>query len=140
MGKNSIPEVDFAEDQLWAKLVIEQGYKKAYADNAAVYHSHSYTVWQTFRRSFDESRALKRLFGYKVCSSLFMAVGQVVKCSLNDLHYLVAEGGVIKNRWAIVKTPFLSLAKQAGYYLGHSGIAEHKLGNMISLDRSLKNK
>jgi rhamnosyltransferase len=132
------PEVDFAEDQLWAKLIIESGYKKAYADKAAVFHSHSYSIVQTFRRSFDESRALKRLFGYSLCESLGNGVKQVVNCTLNDLRYLLKEGGAIKNIRLILKVPFLLLAKQVGYYLGDSGIAERRVGDFISLDSSLK--
>ncbi|WP_454193581.1 glycosyltransferase family 2 protein [Paenibacillus sp. Marseille-Q7038] len=40
------PDVDFAEDQLWAKGIIEKGLKKAYAPDAVVYHSHNYTFWR----------------------------------------------------------------------------------------------
>ncbi|EFM89336.1 glycosyl transferase family protein [Actinobacillus pleuropneumoniae] len=35
-----------------AKLILA-GYKIAYVGNAKVYHSHSYTIWQEFKRYFD---------------------------------------------------------------------------------------
>src|SRR5919106_5884300 len=36
------PEVEFAEDQLWAKTVLESGYRTVYCADSLVYHSHSY--------------------------------------------------------------------------------------------------
>lgn len=61
------PDVDFAEDQIWAQRVIEAGWKKAYCHEAAVFHSHDYGPLGRLRRSFDESSALHRLFGYRLC-------------------------------------------------------------------------
>jgi len=58
------PEVDFSEDQAWARVIIEAGFKKAYSSDAAVYHSHNYGLWERFQRSFDESMALDDLFHY----------------------------------------------------------------------------
>lgn len=52
------PEVEFAEDQLWAKRVLEAGYKTAYRADSLVYHSHGYGPWSNFRRHFDHARAL----------------------------------------------------------------------------------
>ena len=132
------PEVDFAEDQLWAKLVIEKGYKKAYADKAAVFHSHTYNVRETFRRSFDESRALKRLFGYRLCTSLSQLFFQTSRCTLNDWRYLFQEKVVLKSYLLMIRVPFLCLAKQSGYYLGQNRIAESQVGDLLSLDGSLK--
>lgn len=132
------PEVDFAEDQLWAKMIIEKGYKKAYVDKAAVFHSHSYSIADTFRRSFDESRALKRLFGYKLCQSLMSLFLQSYKCALNDWRYLFQEKAVMKSRFLMIRIPLLCLARQAGYYLGYTNMAERKMGDFISLDSSLK--
>ena len=60
------PDVDFAEDQIWALKVIEAGWKKAFAPNAAVFHSHEYGVFDHLRRAFDESHAFFRLFGYRL--------------------------------------------------------------------------
>jgi rhamnosyltransferase len=60
------PDVDFAEDQAWAKKIIEAGYIKAYAHEAVVYHSHDYSLFERLQRSFDESFAFKRYFGYKL--------------------------------------------------------------------------
>ncbi len=56
--QHPFPEVEFAEDQLWAKRVLEAGYKTAYRADSLVYHSHAYGPWMNLRRHFDHARAL----------------------------------------------------------------------------------
>jgi rhamnosyltransferase len=68
------PDVEFAEDQIWAHRVIEAGYSKAYADNAVVHHSHDYGTLERFQRAFDESSAFRVLFGYSLCGTPFKAL------------------------------------------------------------------
>jgi rhamnosyltransferase len=46
-------DVIIGEDQHIAAQMITKDYKIAYAAQAEVYHSHSYTVWQEFQRYFD---------------------------------------------------------------------------------------
>lgn len=60
------PDVPFGEDQLWADAIIRAGYSKAYASLAAVYHSHTYSVWERFQRSYDESVGFRQAFGYRL--------------------------------------------------------------------------
>jgi rhamnosyltransferase len=60
------PDVEFAEDQLWARSIIEAGYWKAYAPEAVVYHSHDYNFIEQLRRAFDESRNFTKYFGYRL--------------------------------------------------------------------------
>ncbi|HID70176.1 MAG TPA: glycosyltransferase [Desulfobacterales bacterium] len=43
----------FGEDTCTAGRLLERGYKIAYVAEAAVFHSHNYTLIQEFRRSFD---------------------------------------------------------------------------------------
>ncbi len=52
------PEVEFGEDQLWAKRVLTAGYKTAYCADSVMYHSHGYGAWANFRRHFDHFSAL----------------------------------------------------------------------------------
>ncbi len=52
------PEVEFAEDQLWAKAVLEAGYQTAYRADSLVYHSHGYGPWMNLRRHFDHAQAV----------------------------------------------------------------------------------
>ena len=45
--------VMMAEDMLYAKFVIDAGYKKAYVAEAEVEHSHKYTLKQLYKRYYD---------------------------------------------------------------------------------------
>ena len=133
------PEVDFAEDQLWAKEIMEKGYKKAYADDAIVYHSHNYSLGQTFRRSYDESRALKKLFGYNICPSLLNVFYQTQACTRRDIKYLkhACNHSSVKSSLNIVAMHFL---KQLGYYLGNNFTNNKTIFRLVSLDNSIKRK
>ena len=135
------PDVNFAEDQLWAKAIIEAGYKRAYADDAVVYHSHDYSIKDTFRRSFDESRALKSLFGYDLCPSAKHGIKQTYACAKSDLKYLVATTGFIRSAGLAIKTPVLHTAKQAGWFIGrYQGKRKDMLFRLFSLDNAKKRK
>jgi O-antigen biosynthesis protein len=135
------PDVNFAEDQLWAKAIIESGYKRAYANDAAVFHSHDYSVKDTFRRSFDESRALKTLFGYDLCPSAGHGVKQVYACIKSDFSYLSSNGGIFKNFFLALKTPFLHVAKQLGFFIGrYEGKYKSTFFWLFSLDDAKKRK
>lgn len=41
------------EDMYVAAQMLIKGYRKAYAAEACVYHSHDYSIWQEFKRYFD---------------------------------------------------------------------------------------
>jgi O-antigen biosynthesis protein len=138
-SKIPYPDVNFAEDQLWAKAIIEAGYKRAYADDAVVYHSHDYSIRDTFRRSFDESRALKTLFGYDLCPSAGHGVYQAYACAKSDLNFLSKSVG-IRNAFGLAfKTPFLHMSKQIGWYIGrYQGQLKTVLFWLFSLDGAKK--
>jgi glycosyltransferase involved in cell wall biosynthesis len=110
------PDVDYAEDQLWAQQIIERGYAKAYAHDAVVRHSHDYGVVETFRRSFDESSALRRLFGYVLASSRGSAARNAWGCAKRDFLYTLRhpDGGLIP----AIRVAFCQVARQLGYLLG----------------------
>lgn len=112
------PEVDFAEDQLWARQIIEAGYAKAYADKAVVFHSHTFATIELCQRSFDEARALKRLFGYQLCPTVLQMLGQSMRTTIHDILYLKVKKKLGKHWVWAVRAPFRNTAKQAGYYLG----------------------
>jgi rhamnosyltransferase len=129
------PDVDFAEDQIWAQQIIEAGYAKAYCDTAAVYHSHDYGVMETLRRSYDESKAFRRLFGYRLCPTVLHLLLTTARTTERDWRYGV-KLPESRMRWLCL-APFLNLAKQAGYYFG-SEWGDHSLVSKLSLDRAKK--
>jgi glycosyltransferase involved in cell wall biosynthesis len=116
--KYPYPDVQFAEDQIWAKTVVEAGYKKAFAQDSVVRHSHAFGPWETLRRSFDESRAFRKLFGYKLGTS----VGGIFKSFLYLLKRDV--GNAFKFGWwrshpiKTLSKIFESFARPFGHYLG----------------------
>jgi rhamnosyltransferase len=62
-------DVDFAEDQIWARTVLEHGYRKVYVPDAPVYHSHNFKLTSYLGRCFDEYRALYQINGYKIAET-----------------------------------------------------------------------
>ena len=113
------PDVDFAEDQIWAKSIIEAGYAKAYAPEAAVYHSHDFAVIETAQRAFDESRALHRLFGYVLVPSLTRLFRDWTYLVLRDSAWVMASSRTLPGRAGeLLRVPFLAAAKLIGRYLG----------------------
>ena len=60
------PEVDYGEDQVWARDIIEAGYSKIYAPTATVFHSHDYNPEQTYKRSKTEGAFFYQYFGYEL--------------------------------------------------------------------------
>jgi glycosyltransferase involved in cell wall biosynthesis len=58
------PDVRYAEDHALALQMLRAGYAKVYEPEAAVIHSHEYSAWGWLRRSFDESRALREVYGW----------------------------------------------------------------------------
>ena len=135
------PDVDFAEDQLWAKQVIEAGYAKAFSNKAVVFHSHSYGFINLFRRSFDESRALNRLFGYQLCPTLLQMFGQSFRTMIADVRYFFGSRIPLTELIWLLRSPFRNTAKQFGFYLGqrHQRLPEFMV-ERISIDMSLQRK
>jgi rhamnosyltransferase len=118
------PDVEFAEDQQWAKLVIEAGYKKAYAYEAVVYHSHQYNLLERMKRSFDESYAFKRYFGYTLCPDFGRFFYSWLGLTYLDLKKAWKDGYLPNHLVVVLKRPFDIFMKVLGHYLGGKG---HKL-------------
>lgn len=133
------PEVDFAEDQLWAKTVIEAGYKKAYANNARVFHSHNYGAWETLRRSYDESRAFAKHFSYRLCPSLWHAITRAARTTVEEYRYSVKKRIIWRSPAWLAKIPTQQLCRYAGLYLGTKTTWQRELFDKIfSLDQANK--
>lgn len=132
------PDVDFAEDQIWAKHVVEAGWKKAYCAQAAVYHSHDYPLIEKLQRSFDESYALYRLFGYVLSRSIPHMLKSWVGHTINDLRYARRTGMHRTHLSVVLKTPLDNLARALGHYLGsRADKLPVKLRHWLSRDRRL---
>jgi GT2 family glycosyltransferase len=60
------PEVDYGEDQLWARTIIEAGHTKLYAPTAVVRHSHDFSAEKAYARSKTEAAFFYTHFGYEM--------------------------------------------------------------------------
>lgn len=58
------PEIEYGEDQVWARDIIAQGHMKLYAPTAAVWHSHDYGPEETYIRAKVEGAFFHTHFGY----------------------------------------------------------------------------
>lgn len=133
------PEVDFAEDQLWAERILLAGYYKAYADTAVVYHSHDFDIINTLRRSFDESSAYRRFFNYRLCTSVRQIFGTTWGLTRNDMRYAMQRRLFLRAPWHTLRQPLRNVARLFGYYWGErSSSLPAWFTRCLSLDQSKK--
>lgn len=81
-------DVDFAEDQIWAKKMIEMGYKKLYCPYAPVYHSHNFKLSTYFMRYYDEYKGLYQLQNFIISTSWAKLPLQICKHIVADTKYI----------------------------------------------------
>ncbi|HVX35833.1 MAG TPA: glycosyltransferase family 2 protein [Hyphomicrobium sp.] len=112
------PDVDFAEDQIWASTVIEAGWKKAYAADAAVFHSHEYRPFEQLQRAFDESLAFRRLFGYRLGGKPMQAIRSAAGLSMADWRWGRSQGLALTH---VLRRMFNDVALVTGHSLGARG-------------------
>ena len=115
------PDVNFAEDQIWAQKIIEAGWYKAYASDAVVFHSHDYTLFERLQRSFDESYAFHRLFGYQLCPDLRTMIRSWAALTVRDMRFARATGLWRQAPMAVAAAPVDNLMRLLGHYLGTRG-------------------
>lgn len=100
------------EDTYAGAKMILSGYKLAYVAEAKVYHSHSYTVWQEFKRYFD-------IGVFHKCESWILesfgkAEGEGMKYIKSEINYLLKNGA-----WYLLPEWFIRNGmKYLGYKLG----------------------
>lgn len=112
-------KLDMAEDQMWAHDILMAGYKKAYAPEAAVYHSHNYTPAQYLKRFFDEYRSHKILQNYVGINSWLKILPVSLKLAYNDIKYIRTQSYTAKQslKWSWFALR-LDINRILGEYLG----------------------
>lgn len=104
-------DVIFGEDMYIATKFLKAGYKIAYAADASVYHSHSYSLLQEFRRYFDmgvfhaREPWLRQEFG--------TAESEGLKFVTSEIKYLSRHAF-----WRIPEGMLRTLLRYAGFRLG----------------------
>ena len=111
--------VNFAEDQEWAKRVLEAGYATVLNPKAVIFHSHSYPAKVQFQRCYDHGSAMRELFGKRECFSLQRIIPEVVKDVSRDLAFCRRRGysRLARLRW-LGPAMAWHLAKYGGLWMG----------------------
>jgi rhamnosyltransferase len=103
----------FAEDQDWSRRVLLAGYAIRYEPEAAVYHSHAYSLTSAFKRFFDTGASAERGFLAGPASGGVLR-GEALRYAREELAWLARTG---RRRWILYATLY-ELGKFAGVQLG----------------------
>ncbi len=130
-------EVAYAEDRVLAIDMLRAGYAKAFVPEAAVLHSHDYTLVQELRRSFDEWRALREVYDWRepagpihLARQLRGRLGQARR----DLATM--QLSPTSRRATLAAVGARQLARQAGAMLGsRADLVPPVVRSRISLER-----
>ena len=137
------PEVEFAEDQLWARRVLEAGYQTVYRADSLVYHSHGYGPWPNFRRHFDHARALGDVGSASRLSlrHTLSAAWSAARRDLSFWRWLTQQGRLrVGLRWGGIALAW-HLAALCGTWLGErKQVLAPSMVRRISLQESIKQK
>ena len=123
-------DIVMSEDQEWSRRVLLAGMAIFYAPDAAVYHSHTYSVAEAFRRFFDSGASADRAYMSDGRRSRDALRGAATRYARGELAWLWRTG---QRRW-IPYTALYEAAKFAGLQLGR----RHR-SLPVSLKRRLSN-
>ncbi len=128
--------LDYAEDQAMGRDLLRAGYKKVYEPGAAVIHSHTYPLFEYFRRQFDEYRGLKKAIGYVSRGTLWRIPLGTIKGTLADAKCVVKQEYTMgeKIKW-VNRALWMNLFRRlAIYFAAKEGILPQRLRNRFSLE------
>lgn len=135
--KYPFPEVEFSEDQIWAKFAVERKKKIFFAYDSVVYHSHYFTGIEMFKRSVDESRAFKKIFNYKIIKNFlhllkhvfFLSSQRIINNRKNKIYISISNYLLLTN---IIYEAF-------GLFIGSVLSSNSKIFKYLSRDMGIKN-
>jgi rhamnosyltransferase len=107
--------VAYAEDHVLAHDMLRAGYAKAYVPGAGVLHSHEYSGWGWLRRSFDEARALREVYGLTESASPRAVASKVAARARADARWASEHGD--RGR-VMVRSAYHHAARATGAILG----------------------
>ena len=118
--KHPYRDVNFAEDQFWAREIIEMGYKKVYCPYAPVYHSHNFKLSTYFARYYDEYKGLYELHQFEIADHWRRLPGMLYRQVRGDCVYIRHLPTISKKEkvyWAFYSL-FRNFDRFWGGYLG----------------------
>jgi len=109
-----VNDIIMSEDQEWSRRVLLAGYVLRYVPEAAVHHSHPYTLRQAFRRFFDSGVSSGRAYMAGARPSSAVLRRQALRYARAELAWLWGTG---RRRWIPYCVSY-EAAKWAGLQLG----------------------
>ena len=82
------PDVPYAEDQAFARAMLDAGWLKVYHPDAGVRHAHEYGPVEFMRRYFDEYRGLRETIGHVEDMSPRTVAGVTRRGVAGDLRWM----------------------------------------------------
>ncbi len=130
-------EVSYAEDRVLAIDMLRAGYAKAFVPGAAVLHSHDYSASEQFRRSFDEWRGLREVYGWRErASPVRFMQGLRGELGATWLECLAAGVSSMERRAALAAVTRHYLLRSTGALLGsRAGALPPWARRRLSLER-----
>jgi rhamnosyltransferase len=130
-------EVAYAEDRVLAIDMLRAGYAKAFLPAAAVVHSHDYTATQELRRSFDEWRGLREVYGWREPAQPSRLIGQL-RGELGQARRALSREGVagLRRQATLSAVTRHHVLRLAGALLGsRAGSLPAAVRRALSLER-----
>ena len=133
---NPFPDVEFSEDQVWAMKALENKKMIYFSFDSLIFHSHFFKGIELFKRSVDESRALKKIFNYKILNGITHLAKHFIYVFLIRLKNNRYESNYI----AISKINLFSIVflESLGYWIGSTIPVKSKLLDYLSRDKGIK--
>jgi len=126
--------VPYAEDRVLATDMLRAGYAKVYMPQAPVIHSHDYSMIGWLRRSFDEARALRQVYGDVEPTDMRRNALLVWGSVGADLRWVRANGGR-RSPVLIARSLVHHLTRTTGALLGaHAAALPEAVVQRLSLE------
>jgi len=114
-----LPRTPFGEDLMWARCVLENGFKLVYEPEAEVYHAHDYAVRSLYRRGWWDGWMNRRLLNRLPVERFHHIFINAWRGVVKDQKYLSAHGASGLGRLGtLARSVRLQLAVFAGLYRG----------------------
>jgi rhamnosyltransferase len=113
--------IAIAEDDRWAKKILNKGYKILYTPHSRVVHSHNYSFRQLYRLKAQVARNTCRFHSRftAVTLGLLLCSGGFIYKFTGDICYILKQPIPLKQKWQELFSSFFArLATFSGKYTG----------------------
>jgi len=136
-------DVEFGEDLIWSKRVLEAGYKIAFEPDSKVVHSHDFykSFRKTAKKYFDDSMLNQKLIRRWGALALIKLWLTLVLVSVKDIVYIsmLQKDLLYKINW-IIRTPLSRTVGYLGTLMGAFPAVFRRFENQLSLVAEINRK